>query len=40
MDAAGLKVVQDVAKAGVSGGGSDGAPTTAVTIQKAAVTKD
>ncbi|MGW3627979.1 peptidylprolyl isomerase [Streptomyces sp. NPDC000880] len=39
MDAAGLKVVEDVAKAGVSGGAQDGAPTKAVTIEKAAVPK-
>ncbi|MEU5403490.1 peptidylprolyl isomerase [Streptomyces sp. NPDC005963] len=40
MDAASLKVVQDIAKAGVTGGGSDGAPTTSVTIQRADVTKE
>ncbi|MFI6286416.1 peptidylprolyl isomerase [Streptomyces sp. NPDC051018] len=39
MDAAGLKTVQDVAKAGVEGGAEDGAPATAVTIRKATVTK-
>ncbi|MCM2392828.1 peptidylprolyl isomerase [Streptomyces albipurpureus] len=39
MDAASLKVLQDVAKAGVKGGGADGAPATSVTIKKAAVTK-
>lgn len=39
MDAAGLKVVQNVAKAGVAGGAKDGAPKTAVTIEKAAVPK-
>ena len=39
MDAAGLEVVQDVAKAGVVGGAKDGAPKTAVTIEKAAVPK-
>ena len=39
MDAAGLKVVQDVAKAGVAGGAEDGAPKKAVTIEKAAVTE-
>ncbi|MFK4226138.1 peptidylprolyl isomerase [Streptomyces sp. NPDC019890] len=39
MDAAGLEVVQDVAKAGVTGGAKDGAPKTAVTIEKAAVPK-
>ncbi|MFE9402923.1 peptidylprolyl isomerase [Streptomyces sp. NPDC006530] len=40
MDAAGLKAVQDVAKEGVEGGSTDGAPKKAVTIQKAAVTKE
>ncbi|MFI0987327.1 peptidylprolyl isomerase [Streptomyces exfoliatus] len=39
IDAAGLKVVQDVAAAGVEGGATDGAPKTAVTIEKATVTK-
>ncbi|WP_327322304.1 peptidylprolyl isomerase [Streptomyces sp. NBC_01210] len=39
MDEAGLKVVQDVAKAGVAGGAQDGGPKKAVTIEKAAVTK-
>lgn len=39
MDAAGLKLVQEVAKAGVEGGAKDGAPKTAVTITKAAVPK-
>lgn len=39
IDAAGLKVVQDVAKEGVEGGAGDGAPKKAVTIEKAAVTK-
>jgi peptidyl-prolyl cis-trans isomerase B (cyclophilin B) len=39
MDSPGLKAVQTVAKAGVSGGGSDCAPKTAVTIQKATVDK-
>jgi peptidyl-prolyl cis-trans isomerase B (cyclophilin B) len=39
MDAAGLKVVEDVAKGGVSGGAQDGAPKKAVTIEKAAVPK-
>ncbi|MBD0711762.1 MULTISPECIES: peptidylprolyl isomerase [unclassified Streptomyces] len=38
-DAKSLKVVQDVAKAGVEGGASDGAPKTPVTIEKATVTK-
>ncbi|MFG2146474.1 peptidylprolyl isomerase [Streptomyces sp. NPDC048696] len=40
IDAAGLKVVEDVAKAGVAGGAGDGAPKTAVTITKATVNKD
>lgn len=40
MDAAGLKAVEEVAKAGVAGGAGDGAPKTAVTIAKAAVNKD
>ncbi|MER7666558.1 MULTISPECIES: peptidylprolyl isomerase [unclassified Streptomyces] len=39
MDAAGLKAVEKVAKAGVASGGGDGAPKTAVTIEKAAVPK-
>jgi peptidyl-prolyl cis-trans isomerase B (cyclophilin B) len=39
LDAAGLKVVQDMAKAGVEGGAQDGAPKTAVTIEKAVVSK-
>ncbi|NUK01809.1 peptidylprolyl isomerase [Streptomyces lunaelactis] len=39
MDAAGLKAVQDVAKAGVAGGAKDGAPKTAVTMEKASVSK-
>jgi peptidyl-prolyl cis-trans isomerase B (cyclophilin B) len=39
MDAAGLKVVEGVAKGGVSGGAQDGAPKKAVTIEKAAVPK-
>ncbi|MFD9793114.1 peptidylprolyl isomerase [Streptomyces sp. NPDC059070] len=40
MDAAGLKVVEEVAKAGVAGGAGDGAPKTPVTIAKATVNKD
>jgi peptidyl-prolyl cis-trans isomerase B (cyclophilin B) len=40
MDSTGLDVVKKVAKGGVSGGGTDGAPKTAVTIQKATVAKD
>ncbi|MEU4081693.1 peptidylprolyl isomerase [Streptomyces venezuelae] len=39
IDAAGLKVVQDVAAAGVTGGATDGAPKKAVTIEKATVAK-
>ncbi|MFF1512088.1 peptidylprolyl isomerase [Streptomyces sp. NPDC058326] len=39
IDAAGLKVVQDVAEAGVEGGATDGAPKKAVTIEKATVAK-
>ncbi|MET9376854.1 peptidylprolyl isomerase [Streptomyces sp. NPDC002992] len=39
IDAAGLKAVQEVAKAGVEGGAKDGAPKKAVTIEKATVTK-
>ncbi|GAA2810602.1 peptidylprolyl isomerase [Streptomyces showdoensis] len=38
-DAAGLKVVEDVAKAGVQGGAGDGAPQKGVTIEKAVVSK-
>jgi peptidyl-prolyl cis-trans isomerase B (cyclophilin B) len=39
MDAAGLKVVEDVAKGGVADGAQDGAPKNPVTIEKAAVPK-
>ncbi|MFJ4921704.1 peptidylprolyl isomerase [Streptomyces sp. NPDC088725] len=39
MDAAGLKAVESVAKAGVEGGAGDGAPKKAVTISKATVDK-
>ncbi|MER5206381.1 peptidylprolyl isomerase [Streptomyces sp. NPDC002825] len=39
IDAAGLAAVQDVAKAGVEGGATDGAPKKAVTIEKATVAK-
>ncbi|WP_053644078.1 MULTISPECIES: peptidylprolyl isomerase [unclassified Streptomyces] len=39
IDAAGLKAVQEVAKAGVEGGAKDGAPKKAVTVEKATVTK-
>ncbi|MEU8528014.1 peptidylprolyl isomerase [Streptomyces sp. NPDC048629] len=39
IDAAGLKVVQEIAKAGVAGGATDGAPKTTVTVEKAAVRK-
>ncbi|MFF8832996.1 peptidylprolyl isomerase [Streptomyces sp. NPDC015131] len=37
MDAAGLKVVQEIAKGGVAGGAGDGAPKKAVTVRKATV---
>lgn len=40
IDAAGLKVLEDVAKAGTADGGQDGAPKTPVVIQKGSVTKD
>ncbi|MFJ8230961.1 peptidylprolyl isomerase [Streptomyces sp. NPDC094448] len=39
MDAASLKAVQKVAAGGVEGNAKDGAPKTAVTVAKAAVTK-
>ncbi|MFE5597384.1 peptidylprolyl isomerase [Streptomyces sp. NPDC056549] len=39
IDAAGLKAVQDVAKAGVDGGATDGAPKKPVTVEKATVAK-
>ncbi|MBT2441425.1 peptidylprolyl isomerase [Streptomyces sp. ISL-36] len=39
IDAAGLKAVQEIAKAGVEGGATDGAPKKVVTIEKATVTK-
>lgn len=39
MDEAGLKAVQDVAKAGVADGKTDGPPKRAVTIEKASVPK-
>ncbi|WP_240140030.1 peptidylprolyl isomerase [Streptomyces sp. MUM 178J] len=39
MDKDGLKLVEDVAKAGVEGGASDGAPKKPVTIEKATVPK-
>ncbi|MFB7516621.1 peptidylprolyl isomerase [Streptomyces sp. NPDC056144] len=39
IDAAGLKAVEAVAKEGVEGGATDGAPKKAVTIEKATVTK-
>ncbi|UUN25813.1 peptidylprolyl isomerase [Streptomyces sp. FIT100] len=39
LDAKGLKVVKDVAAAGVDGGATDGAPKKAVTIDKATVSK-
>lgn len=40
IDAAGLKVLEEVAKAGVAEGGQDGAPKTPVTIEKGTVTKN
>lgn len=40
IDAAGLKVLEEVAKAGTADGGSDGAPKTPVTIQKGTVTQN
>ncbi|MFJ6720397.1 MULTISPECIES: peptidylprolyl isomerase [unclassified Streptomyces] len=40
IDAAGLKVVEDIAKAGTADGAQDGAPKNPVTIQKGTVTKD
>jgi peptidyl-prolyl cis-trans isomerase B (cyclophilin B) len=39
IDTAGLKVVNSVAKAGVSGGSQDGAPKKPVTVSKAGVAK-
>ncbi|MER7999086.1 peptidylprolyl isomerase [Streptomyces sp. NPDC095613] len=39
MDDEGLKAVETVAKAGVEGGGGDGPPKTAVTVEKATVDK-
>ncbi|MEU0087500.1 peptidylprolyl isomerase [Streptomyces sp. NPDC006274] len=39
MDDKGLKAVKDVAKAGVEGGGADGPPKKAVSVEKATVTK-
>ncbi|MFG2619644.1 peptidylprolyl isomerase [Streptomyces sp. NPDC048507] len=40
IDAAGLKVLEDVAKAGTADGAPDGAPKTAVVVQKGTVTKN
>ncbi|MFB0629022.1 peptidylprolyl isomerase [Streptomyces sp. AB3(2024)] len=40
IDAAGLKVLEDVAKAGTADGGQDGAPKTPVVVQKGSVTKN
>ncbi|MGW0391350.1 peptidylprolyl isomerase [Streptomyces sp. NPDC003042] len=40
IDAAGMKVLEDVAKAGTADGAPDGAPKTPVTIEKGAVTKN
>jgi peptidyl-prolyl cis-trans isomerase B (cyclophilin B) len=39
MDAAGLKAVEAVAKAGVVGGTGDGAPKTAVQVETVTVDK-
>lgn len=40
MDAAGLKIVEDVAKEGVADGDKAPAPKKPVTIEKAAVTQN
>ncbi|MFI6001077.1 peptidylprolyl isomerase [Streptomyces sp. NPDC051366] len=40
IDAAGLKALEAVAKAGTADGGQDGAPKTPVTIEKGAVTQN
>ncbi|MEV7730195.1 peptidylprolyl isomerase [Streptomyces sp. NPDC087917] len=40
IDAAGLKVLEDVAKAGTADGAQDGAPKTPVTIEKGTVTQN
>jgi peptidyl-prolyl cis-trans isomerase B (cyclophilin B) len=40
IDAAGLKVLEDIAKAGTADGGKDGAPKNGVTIQQGTVTKN
>lgn len=40
IDAAGLKVLEEVAKAGTADGGQDGAPKTPVTIEKGTVTQN
>ncbi|MFD9339216.1 peptidylprolyl isomerase [Streptomyces sp. NPDC060028] len=40
IDAAGLKALEDVAKAGTVDGGQDGAPKTPVTIEQGTVTKN
>ncbi|MCX5379416.1 peptidylprolyl isomerase [Streptomyces sp. NBC_00091] len=40
IDAAGLKVLDEVAKAGTADGATDGAPKTPVTIEKGTVTKN
>lgn len=40
IDAAGLKVVEDIAKAGTADGAQDGAPKNPVTIEKGTVTKN
>lgn len=40
IDAAGLKALEEIAKAGTADGGQDGAPKNDVTIEKGAVTKN
>ncbi|MEV6952133.1 peptidylprolyl isomerase [Streptomyces sp. NPDC051183] len=40
IDAAGLKILEEVAKAGTADGGQDGAPKTPVTIEQGTVTKN
>lgn len=39
IDAAGLKVLEEIAKAGTADGGQDGAPKTEVKIEKGTVTQ-
>ncbi|MCB5181365.1 peptidylprolyl isomerase [Streptomyces antimicrobicus] len=40
IDAAGLKVLEEIAKQGTADGGQDGAPKTPVTVQQGTVTKN